>query len=90
MTTLVVSDLDGTLLTPEKQITPRSKAAVADVLAAGIRFTVISSRPLRGMRWIVEEMNLHEPFPRSTERLSFLRIGNCCSPITSSQRSRAT
>jgi hypothetical protein len=62
MTTLVVSDLDGTLLTPEKQITPRSKQAVDDVLAAGIRFTVISSRPLRGMRWIVEELNLHEPF----------------------------
>jgi Cof subfamily protein (haloacid dehalogenase superfamily) len=32
------------------------------VLAAGIRFTVISSRPPRGMGWIVEELNLHEPF----------------------------
>jgi Cof subfamily protein (haloacid dehalogenase superfamily) len=62
MTTLVVSDLDGTLLTPEKQITVLSKEAVADVLAAGIRFTAISSRPPRGMRWIVEELNLREPF----------------------------
>ena len=62
MTTLMVSDLDGTLLTPEKQITALSKQAVAEVLAAGIRFTAISSRPPRGMRWIVEEMNLHEPF----------------------------
>jgi Cof subfamily protein (haloacid dehalogenase superfamily) len=62
MTTLVVSDLDGTLLTPEKQITALSKQAVADVLAAGIRFTAISSRPPRGMRWIIEELNLREPF----------------------------
>jgi Cof subfamily protein (haloacid dehalogenase superfamily) len=62
MTTLVVSDLDGTLLTPEKQITALSREAIADVLAAGIRFTAISSRPPRGMRWIVEELNLCEPF----------------------------
>jgi len=56
MTTLVVSDLDGTLLTPEKQITVLSREAIADVLAAGIRFTAISSRPPRGMQWIVEEL----------------------------------
>jgi Cof subfamily protein (haloacid dehalogenase superfamily) len=62
MTKLVVSDLDGTLLTPEKQITPLSMQAVADVLAAGIRFTAISSRPPHGMRWIIEELNLREPF----------------------------
>jgi Cof subfamily protein (haloacid dehalogenase superfamily) len=62
MTKLVISDLDGTLLTPEKQITAFSREAVADVLAAGIRFTAISSRPPRGMRWIVEELKLHEPF----------------------------
>jgi len=62
MTSLVISDLDGTLLTPEKEITDFSKEAVADVLAAGIRFTVISSRPPRGMRWIVEELKVQEPF----------------------------
>jgi hypothetical protein len=62
MTSLVISDLDGTLLTPEKQITPLSKQAVADVVAAGIRFTVISSRPPRGMRWIIDELEVREPF----------------------------
>ena len=62
MTMLVVSDLDGTLLTPEKQITVLSRQAVADVVAAGIRFTAISSRPPRGMRWIIEELQIREPF----------------------------
>jgi len=36
--------------------------AVADVVAAGIRFTAISSRPPRGMRWIIEELQIREPF----------------------------
>ena len=61
MIRLVVSDLDGTLLTPEKEITALSRRAVAEVVAAGIRFTVISSRPARGMKWIMDELEVREP-----------------------------
>src|ERR1700730_12204618 len=42
----VVSDVDGTLMTDEKRLTPRAQAAVAELHARGIIFTIISSRPL--------------------------------------------
>ena len=47
---LVVADLDGTLLDPGKQVTERSRDAVRKLRAAGIRFTLISARPPRGMK----------------------------------------
>lgn len=42
---LVVSDVDGTLLTSDKSLTPRTVAAVQGLEACGIRFAVTSSRP---------------------------------------------
>ena len=42
---LVVSDLDGTLLTKEKLLTERAIGAVRKLHEAGIGFTITSSRP---------------------------------------------
>ena len=42
---LVVADVDGTLLTPYKVLTPRARAAVQSVIEAGIPFTITSGRP---------------------------------------------
>ncbi len=42
---LVVSDVDGTLLTHDKTLTKGTKAAVRRLHAAGIGFTITSSRP---------------------------------------------
>jgi 6-phosphogluconolactonase len=39
---LVVADVDGTLLTPGKVLTPRARAAVQAVIEAGIAFTITS------------------------------------------------
>src|SRR5439155_21005988 len=60
---LVVSDVDGTLITPEKVITPRVKKAVDELRRAGIRFTITSSRPPRGLKRVIEELKLTDPIP---------------------------
>lgn len=58
---LVVTDCDGTLVTPNKQITPAAIAAVAKLRDAGIGFTVTSSRPPVGMRMLVKPLGLVLP-----------------------------
>jgi Cof subfamily protein (haloacid dehalogenase superfamily) len=59
---LFVSDIDGTLVTPDKQLTAATVQAVADLKAAGVPFSVVSSRPPRGMREMVEALDLELPF----------------------------
>ena len=58
---LVISDVDGTLVDKEKNITPATRAAVDALRAAGIRFTIISSRPPRGEKYIIEALDIIEP-----------------------------
>ena len=57
----VVSDVDGTLVTDAKVLTERAQAAVAELRAAGIVFTIISSRPPRGMRMLLEPLGITTP-----------------------------
>lgn len=59
---LVVSDVDGTLLTPDKRITEPTRAAVRKLIAAGIGFTLVSSRPTVGMTFLIEPLALSLPF----------------------------
>lgn len=58
---LVVSDVDGTLVTPEKTLTPATVAAVEQLRARGIAFTVASSRPPVGLRPLVAALGLTLP-----------------------------
>src|SRR5262249_48159346 len=51
---LVVSDVDGTLLTKDKILTERAIDAVRRLHEAGIGFTITSSRPTIGMRFLIE------------------------------------
>ena len=46
---LVVADVDGTLVTEQKVLTQRAQAAVQALHRAGIRFAITSGRPPRGM-----------------------------------------
>jgi Cof subfamily protein (haloacid dehalogenase superfamily) len=57
----VVSDVDGTLMTDDKRLTARAQAAVAKLRARGIIFTVISSRPPRGLRMLLEPLGITTP-----------------------------
>jgi hypothetical protein len=59
---LVISDCDGTLLYTDKSLGEAAKDAVRNLTAAGVRFTVASSRPGKGMRAIVETLGIKTPF----------------------------
>jgi len=58
---LIMADVDGTLVTPEKDLTERSRQVVLQLRRAGFRFTVISSRPPYGLQSLAEAMQLEEP-----------------------------
>ncbi len=58
---LLVSDVDGTLVTRDKVLTPAAVAAVQDLAAAGIGFTLTSARPPQGMRMLIDPLNLQLP-----------------------------
>lgn len=55
---LVVSDVDGTLVTHDKELKPATIAAAKRLREAGIGFAAVSSRPPRGMRMLVEPLAL--------------------------------
>lgn len=58
---LVIADVDGTLVTPDKALTPRTLAAVEALHAAGIAFAITSGRPPRGMAMLIEPLHLRTP-----------------------------
>ena len=58
---LVISDVDGTLLTKDKVLTARARAAVKAVQDTGIKFAITSGRPPRGMAMLVEPLALKTP-----------------------------
>ncbi len=58
---LVISDVDGTLVTSEKVLTARTREAVARIGAAGIGFSIVSSRPPFGLRMLAEPLALRLP-----------------------------
>jgi Cof subfamily protein (haloacid dehalogenase superfamily) len=59
--TMVVSDVDGTLVTHDKRLTDGAKRAVQRLHAAGIGFTITSSRPPVGMRFLIEPLGITLP-----------------------------
>jgi Cof subfamily protein (haloacid dehalogenase superfamily) len=59
---LVISDVDGTLVTTAKQLRPRSIEAVGKLRAAGIAFSICSSRPPFGLRTLRDTLRLDQPF----------------------------
>jgi Cof subfamily protein (haloacid dehalogenase superfamily) len=58
---LVLADVDGTLVTAEKVLTSRASAAVKALHAAGIGFAITSGRPPRGMAMLIDPLALRTP-----------------------------
>jgi Cof subfamily protein (haloacid dehalogenase superfamily) len=58
---LVISDVDGTLVTPDKDLTDASVRAVALLHERGIGFSIVSSRPPMGMRMLIAPLRLTLP-----------------------------
>jgi Cof subfamily protein (haloacid dehalogenase superfamily) len=59
--TALISDVDGTLVTNEKTLTARTQTAVAELRACGIIFTIISSRPPRGLSMLCGSLGITTP-----------------------------
>jgi Cof subfamily protein (haloacid dehalogenase superfamily) len=58
---LVVADVDGTLVTEDKVLTPRAEAAVQALHEAGVAFAITSGRPPRGMAMLIDPLALRSP-----------------------------
>jgi Cof subfamily protein (haloacid dehalogenase superfamily) len=58
---LVVSDVDGTLLTKDKVLTDKAARAARQLQDSGVGFTIVSSRPTIGMRFLIEPLELILP-----------------------------
>ena len=58
---LVLADVDGTLVTKEKILTSRASAAVKALHSAGIGFAITSGRPPRGMAMLIDPLALETP-----------------------------
>jgi HAD superfamily hydrolase (TIGR01484 family) len=59
---IVLSDVDGTLVDSKKRITERAKAAIQNLSGAGIKFTVASARSPRAMMMVVDQITVSAPF----------------------------
>jgi Cof subfamily protein (haloacid dehalogenase superfamily) len=58
---LVLADVDGTLVTEDKVLTKRALNAVQRLRDAGIRFAITSGRPPRGMAMLFDPLRLDTP-----------------------------
>lgn len=58
---LLLADVDGTLVTHDKVLTRRAQAAVSALHELNIRFTVTSGRPPRGMTMFAELLKIDAP-----------------------------
>src|SRR5580658_5473394 len=58
---LILADVDGTLVTPEKVLTQRAIDAVRALNAAGVLFALTSCRPPRGMSMLIEPLRISTP-----------------------------
>jgi Cof subfamily protein (haloacid dehalogenase superfamily) len=55
---LVLADVDGTLVTEDKVLTPKARQAVAQLGEAEILFAITSGRPPRGMQTLIRDLNI--------------------------------
>jgi hypothetical protein len=61
MIELLIADVDGTLVTHDKELTERARQAVRKLRDARIGFAITSGRPPRGMSMLVDPLALTTP-----------------------------
>jgi Cof subfamily protein (haloacid dehalogenase superfamily) len=57
----VLADVDGTLVTKNKVLTPRAMKAIEQLHELGVLFAITSGRPPRGMRMLVHPLEMRGP-----------------------------
>lgn len=55
---LIATDMDGTLLTDQKEISPAALAAIAAARAKGVKVVLATGRPLPGVARYVQQLGL--------------------------------
>jgi HAD superfamily hydrolase (TIGR01484 family) len=58
---LLLADVDGTLVTSDKILTSRAQDAVRNLREAGIRLAITSGRPPKGMAMLIGPLVLETP-----------------------------
>jgi Cof subfamily protein (haloacid dehalogenase superfamily) len=58
---LLLTDVDGTLVTRDKVLTARAQGAVRRLQEEGIRFAITSGRPPKGMAMLIEPLRIDTP-----------------------------
>src|SRR6478609_10867033 len=58
---MIAIDLDGTLLSSRKTITPRTHTAIKAAFAAGVKIVLATARPPRSVRTYYEALKLDTP-----------------------------
>ena len=72
---LVISDIDGTLITSNHEVTEATRAAAAKLYDRGIELSLASSRPPRSIVPLADELNLRGPFAAFNGALVVKRNG---------------
>ena len=72
---LVISDIDGTLITSNHEVTQATKAAAARLYERGIELSLASSRPPRSIVPLADALNLRGPFAAFNGALAVKRDG---------------
>jgi Cof subfamily protein (haloacid dehalogenase superfamily) len=58
---LVIADVDGTLVSKEKILTQRAIDSIHKMEALGVRFAITSGRPPLGMAMLIDPLNISQP-----------------------------
>lgn len=58
---LVAVDIDGTLITDQRQITPEVFEAVQDAKKQGVKVVIATGRPIAGVKQLLNDLKLDEP-----------------------------
>jgi HAD superfamily hydrolase (TIGR01484 family) len=58
---LLLADVDGTLVTHDKVLTERAQQAVRRLRQVGIHFAITSGRPPKGMAMLIEPLRMETP-----------------------------
>ncbi len=72
---LVISDIDGTLITSNHEVTEATKVVAAKLYGRGIELSLASSRPPRSIVPLADALNLRAPFAAFNGALAVKRNG---------------
>jgi Cof subfamily protein (haloacid dehalogenase superfamily) len=59
--TLVIADVDGTLVSKEKILTARAIASINKMREVGVKFAITSGRPPLGMAMLIDPLKIDQP-----------------------------